>query len=115
MTPMRQAFITALQLVEHQGTIDRHLITKWLIKTMDRARDDEESAAAAQFAAAAVLYFESCQTGNRDKIAAAHFDFEILTQKLAAVMLLRPGRLKCDTARVSTTDHARICGGISLH
>lgn len=115
MTPMREAFVTALMLVEHKGPIDRRLICKWLIATMDRARDSAESGAAAQFAAAAILYLDARQNGDPDKIASSRLEFEMLTQNLVAVMLLRRGRLKSDTVPVSTADRARICGGISLH
>ncbi|MDB5596265.1 MAG: hypothetical protein JWM36_3226 [Hyphomicrobiales bacterium] len=115
MTPMRQAFVIALMLVEHEDSIERLLINKWLIATMDCARDDAEAGAAAQFVAAAILYLDARHIGDSAEIAAALLDLEVFTQNLAAVMLLRRGRVKVAPRRGNIANGQRTSGGISLH
>ena len=102
MTPMRQAFITALKMIQQEDQVaERLLVDEWLIETMDRARDAEESGAAAKFAAAAIIYLDARQTGVDETIERARENFDILTRNLVAVMLLRRGRVK----GAATSDH----------
>ncbi|MDB5640945.1 MAG: hypothetical protein JWN07_262 [Hyphomicrobiales bacterium] len=93
MTPMREAFVTVLDLIEQQ-TRDRASINDWLMLLMERARDAEEAGAAANFAAAALLFLDACEKRDDAQIAELHDRFELNTHILTSVMLVRRGRFK---------------------
>lgn len=95
MTPMREAFVAAVCLVDRERPDrHRHELSGHLLDLMDRARDAEEAGAAARFASAALRYLDALREGDSQEHADRRAELDVLTQVLAAVMLLRRGRIK---------------------
>jgi hypothetical protein len=101
MTPMREAFVSVLALIEQDDPLhDKIEINRLLILLMDRARDPEEAGAVAIYAAAVLRYLQACEMGGDEDIEQRLAEMEIQSQVLTAVMLLRRGTVKTEPQEV---------------
>lgn len=95
MTPMRQTFLAIHHMI-HSERPDRFLpdLRRLLVGLISEARDTEEAGAAAIFASAVLIFVEGLATAPPDVSEDRRQRLEIESQVMAAVMLVRQGRVR---------------------
>lgn len=98
MTPMRQHFLAIHDIIQSDRP-DASLpeLRELLVGLITEARDTEEAGAAAIFSSAVLIFAEGLATAPPETLEERVRLLEIETQAMAAVMLLRQGRIRQST------------------